>query len=175
MLSIHSMCWTVSNISPRYAYLAQLMPLKTITKLFQCFIPQTRMHDMPNITTITYGRGLNRPSGTRRVVQNPHGVGRTVQPRRKNTIPNPLTFESRAGTEEKPNADSQYVKAETLRRHTRRRVPTDRAKRLMNNGSWDAHLLRPSSKPKKARNRSAKLARKPNVRNSEDAGRMSNK
>ena len=150
------------------------MPIKTITELLQRLIPQPRIRDISHITNITCGRGLNRPSDTGRVMESPHGVEREVQPRRKSTIPNALAFESRARTEGKPKTDSQDAKAETLRRHTRRRVPTDRAKSLMNNGSWDVHLRTPSRKRRKPREIRAKRRRNSNVRNSEDAERMSN-
>jgi hypothetical protein len=162
-------CAARYHICSRNPYLAPLMPLETITKLFQRFTSQTRTHDMPDTTNITYGRVLNRPSVTRRVMKSAHQVGRKVPPRRKIIIPNASALENRAGTEGKSETDSQDANAETLRRHTRHRVPTDRAKGLMSNGSWDVHLRTPSRKRKKPRRIPANGTSNPNVRNSEDA------
>ena len=149
------------------------MALKTITNLLQRFIPPTRMPDMADITT-TYRKGLDRPSDTRRVMGNPHRVVEKVRSRRKGTIIEVPTSETLTVMEENSKTDSGSAKAETLRRHARHRAPTDRAKGLMKNGSWDVQLRTASSRRKKTKKRPPKPVRSLSGRTSGHVGRMAN-
>lgn len=156
------------------SYSAELMPLKTITNLLQRFIPQTRMQDMPDITSTSYRKGLDGPSDTGGVMESPHRGGRKVQSRRQRISSEASTSESLTVMGEKAKTDSASAKADILRRHRRRRTPTDRAKGLMKNGSWNVHLRTPSTKRRKTKNRRTKQVRTPAGRTSEDIGRTSN-
>uniref|UniRef100_A0A4E9EHP5 Uncharacterized protein n=1 Tax=Gibberella zeae TaxID=5518 RepID=A0A4E9EHP5_GIBZA len=134
------------------------MPIKAITKLLDLLIPQTAMRDVLDITNLSYKSSLNGRHDTTKMTRRTHGAGGIGQPRHESATPVTLPFESHAGIGQKPKTDHEEAQPETLRRNTRRRIPTLRAEKLMNNGLWVARLLRTSVKAKTARERLARRA-----------------
>ncbi|KAG8664873.1 uncharacterized protein FPOAC1_013301 [Fusarium poae] len=134
------------------------MPIKAITKLLNLLIPQTAMRDVLDIANLSYKSSLNGRHDTTKMSRRTHGAGGIGQPRHGSATHVALPFESHAGIGQKPKIDHEEAQPETLRRTTRRRIPTRRAEKLMNNGLWVRRLLRTSLKAKAARKRLAKRA-----------------